>query len=421
MKKLKKIGALLLAVMMLVSLCAVAGADGTPSITNEGTNIGVTETGGAKSITFENVLKVFNPDEAEIYAPTVEYSFTIAAATSEADGVGKTVTDKNNVVAYILPGNWSGKDADNQDIKVSGTPTITSDGANYSMATDTVTAAAAGAKNAKNITVSFEDVTFPKPGIYRYKITRSVTDSNEVLETIDADVATVANKNIRYLDVYVKEDNGAATIYGYVLHDVTTDITKDTKKSSGFVDEYKTSNLVVTKTLNNDSTMEGHQFPFNVSITSKGAHITEKVFTNTTYTSSKATVGETDATITTGTALVSTPKIAHKAAVKYVGIPNGFTSSVYETNDVTGTTYNSVGTADTAAAEKAINWDGETAKSNTASTNEAANETKTVGFTNTLKEISPTGVVLRVAPYVLMLAAGIVLLVMTRRKHVVAD
>ena len=115
-------------------------------------------------------------------------------------------------------------------------------------------------------------------------------------------------------------------------------------------------------------------------------------------------------------ATTSAPTIAHQGTVKYIGIPNGFIASVYETNDVTGTSYKSEGTADTLAAEKVIGWTGTAAQSNTASTSAATNVTKAVAFTNTLALISPTGVVMRVAPYALMLIGGIVLLVISRRR-----
>ena len=42
---------------------------------------------------------------------------------------------------------------------------------------------------------------------------------------------------------------------------------------------------------------------------------------------------------------------------------------------------------------------------------------KEVTFTNTLQLISPTGVAMRVAPYIMMLGAGLFLLLVTRRRE----
>ena len=374
MKNLKKILAVILAMILMAALSVAIFADA----------IGENGTVGAKNaeltapttVTFKNVLKAYNPDETSIYAPAVSYAFAIAPATTADDGVGITVTDTDGVLANVKAG--------------VGAPTITN--AAWTM-DNTLTAAADGAENNKDITVSFANVTFTAAGVYRYKITRTVTDTNSALTTTD--------NNNRYLDVYVKEVNGERVIYGYVLHNVTDDITTSTTKSVGFLDEYKTSNLVVSKTLVNDSANNSHEFPFSVTLNgTKNANI--KVTTSGT------------ATATTPAA----PTIANGGSVKYIGIPNGFTASVYETNDVTGTTYKSEGAADTAAAAKNITWADGSNQSNTASSAAAENATKTIAFTNTLELISPTGVILRIAPFAIILLAGVVLFVVARRRRV---
>ncbi len=408
MKMMKKIVALMMALAMVLAM-------GSFAVATEGSTEGDTQTqtqaasnvignGGTvevanNSVSFINELTAFNPDEAEIYAPAVTYSFAIAKVADGNDGVGETVNDGTNTATVLssISGTFNGV-----DYAVSGAPSITAS-VGYTTA-EKITADDEGASNTLTVTASFANVEFPKAGIYRYKITRTVTDTNSMLTTQDDDAD-------RYLDVYVKEENNQRSIYGYVLHHVDDDITTTTGKSDGYHDTYRTSNLTVSKTVVNDAMMNGHQFPFTVTFanTKKANILIEKT--------ENANVAES---LDTSVALVSNPTIAHGATVKYIGIPNRFTAAVYETNNVTGTTYNAVGTGDTPAAAKTIAQGDD---SNTASTSAAEDATKVVGFTNTLSVISPTGYVARIAPYALMLAAGIVLLVLfvKRRKPATED
>ena len=385
MKKFKKIGAFVLVVVMMLALSvtAFAAGDGSDSL------------GTGDTVTIEDRLIAFNPDESSIYAPAVTFNYSIAAGTG-----GVTITDSDDVQAVVLAGDWSGTDSNGNSISVSGAPTITASNS-YSM-DDTLNASATGDDtNVKNIEISFESVTFPKPGVYRYTVTREIDDTNLALESADTIVRT--------LDVYVMEENGTRSIYGYILHDVDGDVDESsTTKYDHYESEYKTSNLTVGKTLVNDSMMNGHKFPFSVTFTgTKNAHI---MVDPNEGVSGKATAADMAAGVTS-----SEPGIANEGIVKYIGIPNGFTATVYETNDVTGTSYKSEGVADTAAAAKVINWTGDTANSNSASSAAATDVTKTIAFTNTLELISPTGVVMRVAPYVMILTAGIALLIVSKR------
>ena len=392
-KQIKKIGALVLAGVLALgmSMTTLAAGDGSDSL------------GAGNTVSIKDKLIAFNPDETSIYAPAVTFSYTIVAGSG-----GDTVTDADDISAVVLAGDWSGTDGSGNSIAVSGTPTIT--GSNSYSLSDTLKAASDGDNtNEKDISVSFESVTFPKPGIYRYTITRTITDTNGVLEST-ADIT-------RSLDVYVKEESGTCSIYGYILHDISGDIGKEsTTKYDHYESEYKTSNLTVGKTLINDSMMNGHKFPFSVTFeNAKGAHImvdAEKGGTG------KATAPALDAGV-----VLSEPTIANEGIVKYIGIPNGFTATVFETNDVTGTSYKSQYSLDgaTLTGDKVISWTGEAAKSNSASTEAATDKTKTVGFTNTLAIISPTGVALRFAPYAVLFAAGLVLLFVFRRRDTEED
>ncbi len=387
MKKLRKIGALLLALVMVLATATAFGAAslGTSS------NIGEAGTWTAddtpipldKSVIIRKEITAFNPDEGLIYGPEIVYTYGIASA-SDTELV--TITDETGDHASGLQTTTTALGA---TAITSGTPTLTGTGENVIAWTnaDILEASSTGIANYKNLTIDFSSVVFSQPGVYRYKIT----------ETPDAyttsGVTGTTGTHIRYLDVYVmrsslygKTADGSATsntnashwwtIYGYVCIDSTLGtaaVSPSTKKTSGFVaksedeggttgtttaDQYHTYNLTVGKTLTGDTTMNGHPFPFDVAWTAGAATETFRFAVETTGTASVTNNAQAATTTVNGTTVDAntlyyttasdavgtadkdgTPLIAHNGTVKYIGIPNGTKVTVKETNDVTGTTY----------------------------------------------------------------------------------
>ena len=425
MKKMKKIFALAVAIMM-ITLCAAAWADGEAELGNNGITGDGNGNAISSSVIIYKELTGYNPDASEVNAPNITYNYAIAAGAA-----GATITDKAGVVANTKAG--------------VGTPTIT---ASVSWAsTETIATAADGDhSNQKPITISFAGVEFPSAGVYRYVITESLASGFNYATSGVTDGTITAT---RYLDVYVREPQGSETgrqIYGYVLfqsipaaHTASSASDPDVTaavKTTGFVadtgadsttqetaDSYYTYNVTVSKTLVNDSAMSTHRFPF--SVTFENSTITKNIDIIGTGTGTVTAADAANGSIST---LAVTPAIADGGTAVYTGIPVGTKVTVYETNDVTGTTYNSegtittAGTGDTAAAAKVIapNVASNSAIVNSTTADTAASASKTIAFTNTLELISPTGIVMRVAPYLLMLAAGVALFVIfavRRRRH----
>ena len=410
-----------------------------------------TPTTQAKEIVFEKELTAYNKDEAKVNAPEISYTYTIAPATVEA---GTQVTDNADkhesnspVTVPVSAGVTTGLSAT--------TATITWTNA------DQLDAADDGAANKKEVKLNFENVVFPKTGIYRYVITEALTTgyayaSSGVTEGSSTD-------KTRYMDVYVKPsstytDGTNASdwdIYGFTCFINNTSITDADKttnavKVDGFTehtenttgtettvnaDSYYTYNLTVEKEVKNDGYGAATvAFPFTV------------IFTNSTITrnidiakaSTTTATGWNDpesAALSAGTTKgIVNIKSGQKA--KFVGIPNGTSVEVYETNTATGVTYSvttalttnatttttddavtwaaAPTTAEAQAAEKAASQS--TKATFTTTANEDDNNAYAVKVTNTLVTISPTGVVLRIAPYALILGAGILLLLLARRR-----
>ena len=428
---MRKTIAIILSLLMTFGIACCAFADGVDVLDDDAV------VRDNEAVRFEKEITVYNPDNATVNEPTASYTYTITAGSSAKmikDGNGKQAATKQGVLTGIRMSSQTTPTA----------ATATSITLTYAPNSGTtMSASQTGAKNSKWVEIDFNEVVFGAAGVYRY-----VIEESNYTYTTNGVVEGTTN-HTRYLDVYVKdaEEQSAEAnlasdwdVYGYAMF--TTDDGIDatvspaeTKKTTGFVthydgdptdeskkktaDSYYTFNFTLQKTVNNDSYIKSthHQFPFTVTLSN--TTVTANVLPIMTVSANATQTALNSSGIVIGSA-VWTPTIADGATVTYVGIPAGTTITINETNDVTGAAYEvSSSGADTELSSQTI-YSGSTSGNATvsvgATAGAAVTNNKTVVFTNNLAQISPTGYVSRYAPYALILVAGVILLVLAKKR-----
>lgn len=449
---LKKLGAIVLALVMVLAMGTTAFA-APESMTNEAGVIGEF-TSPDQPVAKDNAvllykeITAYNKDAFTVNAPAMEYTYDIAPGSA-----GKSVKDAGGTSLHAT---GTAVEVQTKAGLIGATISGSVDGTTFTAGKLTLTNAVQlttaddGYANKFPLKVDFSGVTWTGAGVYRYVITESTADGAKAA----AGITDGGISNILYMDVYVKDaaTAGQYEIYGYVCfkNDGNIDGTNNTsvtpaEKTEGFVtgdtngnssidsdeqaDKYYTFNLTISKTLLGDQAMNSHQFPFNVDFTNDS--VTASILLKQeTVASGGGITANLPAAAGVSTLDVADLKLANHASVKYIGIPVGVTTAttaaVYERNDVTGTIYKSSYTVDGGAASsaKSLTWDStndanksDVANLPTLTANADDDVSHTIAFTNTLEVISPTGVVLRVAPYVLMLAAGVALIVLFAVKR----
>ena len=509
MKNLKKLSALVLALLMILSLAATAlatGADNTytgsgdPNAVNTGNNARVGET----TIPLTKCIVFFNANGSNVYEPNISFKYVVTPAMDVAlDGTTATVTDGSTppVTRNVYRGPAGG---------VYGGTYVDGTGDSgliiaFTTANGTKGTAADGAEVEETGDLTFDASKFQRPGIYRYLITESVVGTGTDAANLAAAGLTARDSGYtttRYLDVYVKyvpvdDDNDPSTpdvyqlkMYGAVIFvstqtgsgqtPGTDDITTTTEKTTGFqpgvgsttsgtityandtnVDKYTTYDFIVKKTVSGTMADRNHEFPFYVAVSNSisGAKFTytadaSETFTGATNTSGAVELSNADFTIGDDAAATSTLKLKNNDKITLVGLPSDQTNPlsvvIKEFNDTFDTYTASVAaTSSTDPTLISLTWDGTSAYTGanngilapvaTSETHKSiavvaggfdsnyvatpfdlkANDTagQILTIDNNLTEISPTGVVLRVAPFALMLAAGIVLFLFMRRRR----
>ena len=408
-KTIRKALVFVLAVTMVLGMLTTAFAS-TSAIPDP--TVGAGDDPAGNVVTIRKQIIFINSDGSTVREPNITYTYTLSAV-AEADLAGATVTDDDGDKGTVKAGVGDAVAVKVQTVAFADTNTSAS--------------STAGTADEKTFSFTFDEEKFETPGIYRYKI----------VETTDVEKATVGivpaetYSAVRYLDVYVMNnaDDSARVIYGYVLYEDTGSITFDAKanptvnidkKSKGYVntaadgadpadvDVYETVNLEISKTTSGVLAQKNHEFPLAVALTQPtGVNATVKMdFTGPLTKTGSDTLGDY---VQFGDL---NGKVKNGTTIKITGIPKGASVTVQETND-TPDSYRISATANGSdiIAEAII----DAGTSTEVSTAVALDAKGTIAIQNVLDAISPTGYVIRFAPYVLILAAGIILLLLCKR------
>ena len=419
-------------------------------------------------------IVMFNSEEKPIFSPNIIYSYNITTADvtdatiSTVDGSDKPVilTVRPGLIDAIIGIDDCGDAVDTSimtgdSTTKTGTITFESDEAvkrntNKSTATPVIVDANHKFTQKMSITVDASKIYDTDndgaqdngPGVYRYKI----TDVTTAATFTAAGVTDGGGNNNVYLDVYTKynDTNTGLVVYGYVLLKETTDdgnasITynsesTETIKTDGFVttsegdenadnevvpsslksDKFYTYNLIVKKQVAGDLADRHHEFPFEIVLTNEtvtnfpdfgvnngSTHSTE-TFTSGSWNSNNVTAAGLDF------------NLKHDEFINIIGVPANTKVMVKETNDTNdvyavsavgnGTSLNLKKTGDS-NAKTSVNLAnsevGEMINSMLINTNDS---TDTLIVTNTLSDVSVTGLIFSIAPFIILTVAGIILL-----------
>ena len=378
-KQVKTIGAVALAAVMMMGMQVSAFAAETEGNAAETEGNAAAESVDVYSPTITSVFRTSEGDNAA-NLPAVTFNYSIAAGTAQA------ATDSTPKINAGV-----------------GVPGVNSAVHLKTESGDT--------EDEQDVTFDFSGVNFSEAGIYRYNVTETLGEST-VADDITIDVDN-ENTGAYILDVYVQKENGGFTPFAYVLskdgeitgltetpeEDTTTATYQN--KVDRITNEYTTYDLTVSKTIIGD--MAANSFDFTIDLAGVPADVIFR---------------QEDTDFEGGADVALTAKLGNEQNTTITGLPSTVSYKIQEAvNQLEGYQVEVAVNNESAGAQ--YNWIGDEGSAEAFGSSEAAVigkfDTK-VDYTNTLNNISPTGLVLRYAPYILILAAGIALVVIAVRR-----
>lgn len=334
--------------------------------------------------------KYFVMDEG-IQVPNATFSFTVKA------GVAKT-GDKTH--AKIMAG--------------VGTPTIEDITFNANDTENVATTGEIGATGEvpagkqfvkKTGKIDFSGCNFTEPGIYRYIISETGTNTG------------VTNDTDKIMDVFVTDNDGTLAVSGYVLHSNATDIELNPQvegdgqytladKVTGFVNTFESADLTFGKKITGNQGNKYKEFTFTLKITNAtpNSKYTIEYNGNRSEAQDEPETGTKTVLVTDeqGSA-TRTFKMTNNTFVTVKGLAKGVKYELTEdaedyvsTNGITGETEEESYTG--AQAGTMNNLDVKT------------------GFTNSKTGVIPTGILLTTMPYFVVVLVGGAMIMLSANK-----
>ena len=294
--------------------------------------------------------------DANDYAPAATFQFSITPGTA----VDAVLVEQGNIIQDAI---YAGPAGGVYFAEGAGTITSAPDASDIGETTTTV----------GTTMVSMDNSKFSEPGIYRYNVSEN-TGSYE---------GVTYSTEVKYFDVYVNSDN---QIYAYTFTDASAG---DGKDDGVFTNDYGTTadkiyDVTITKTVAGNQGDKSKDFSFTIN--ASGA---EGEWFYVTFSDQRAAE-----TLVTG------------AESKTITLKDGQSATIH---GLSRTDTYSVDEADYTSDGYKTTVEGSKSGSITADT--------TVAFTNTKDVTTPTGIVMNIAPYVLMVVVAAVLAVVFLRKR----
>ena len=397
-KTFGRIATTLVATAMLASVAAV------PAFAVENGGV-ITGTDGAaiQAITFNKTLRL--PIDVDI--PTVTFTFSLDAPTGPVDENATDASSSQTIPVEAGTGSWDKTvsfSSGDEDLAVDGTTT-------------------------KTVTkeVSFGVPTFSAAGVYKYLLTEDILTDDDTSATLSDFTQSDETRAVYFFVKNVEIDGQSKPVVtGAIISDSDSFTTVAADKTDTIVNYYmlegdpdddkpdeepdvKANDLTITKKVDGDMGNRTEEFEFSIIVGTSGSGKTYNYFIN----------GKEAETPIAAGAEIPNIKLSHDDTIRITGLSADETVQITEDAAMVNGTMNSDGYTTTYQVTNGDLTPGNTVTTGLATDSDGKVISTTVTFTNTRAAVSPTGLIMDIAPYALLVvvaAAGCFVFLRKRRE-----